>query len=517
MLADSHAHIDFPQFDTDREEIISRSWTAGIRTIVIPGTGAKSSRAACEISEKNPHIWFTVGWHPSEANDYDKEFLLKYLDHPKCVGIGEIGLDFYRDYTPRDLQEKVFRAQLDIALEKKRPVIIHIRDAWDKARIVLDDYRGLRAVLHSFSGGLEELNWALEKGYFIGLGGPVTYDNFKRQDIVEAVPIRNLLLETDCPYLAPQDFRGKRNEPSFVAFTAVKIADIKKISIEKIENETWDNSGRFFGIPMPKSSAFWGAKEFLSQNFLIDDNILTKIASLAEPGKLCIEIGAGHGEMTQFLADNFEYFFGIEPDWDAIPTLKNENPKIVIVPRMAQDVDISGICRYIGNDAIVAGNLPYGDTSPILFHLLEHRNCITKIVVTVQKEFGERLTSHPGTKKYGIPTVLLGLFFDVKHEFDISPESFRPIPRVVSSVLTLTRKQISDTDNIPLAQLKKVVKGAFAHRRKTIYNSLLSSFPGDVLASALQEVNLPKIIRAEDVEKEKFVELSVALEKDYKA
>lgn len=511
MFIDSHAHIDFGQFDSDRDAMISRAWDNGVRTIIIPGVDRQSSLRGLNFAERYPHIWFAAGWHPHDSDTFDMSLLTRLAGHPKCVAIGEIGLDYYRDFSPRDVQEKVFREQIEYTIKKDLPAIIHIRDAWEDAQRIVGDYPRLRGVFHAFSGDAEDLEWAIERGFYIGLGGPVTFNNFKKGDVVGRVPPKRLLTETDCPYLAPQSHRGKRNEPTYIPEILDKLAEFIGLPGVELESHIESNLIELFKIPLPQYSEHPdAAKKSFSQNFLVDRNVAGKIAETAGEGKVCVEIGAGNGELTDFLRPNFKRLYAIEPDWDRIESLKNEVPEAVIIPKKSQDVDIRGIEVYEGCPVSIVGNLPYGETSPILFDLLEYRSSIWRIEVMTQKEFAGRLAANPGSKDYGVPSVLFSALFTIIEEFDISPSCFKPPPSVSSTLLTLIPLEQPFVEDNEFDAFKKVVKAAFAHRRKTVANSLKMELKGIDVKKLLNEANIDPGTRAERIPVHAFAQLARA-------
>ncbi len=513
MFIDSHGHIDFDSFDKDRDAIIARALVAGVRTIIIPAIDGATMAKAAQIAGRYSHIWFAAGWHPSEAESFDRDALMRYIRHPKCVAIGEIGLDFYRDHTSPEVQKSVLREQLEIAWEFGLPTEIHVREAWPEARRIIDDFPEVRCDFHAFSGDEDDLEWLLERGDLAGVGGPVTFKNFKKQHLIEILPLRNLLTETDCPFLTPHPHRGKRNEPSFIPMIARKIAEIKGVDVVEVEHAVEKNTRAFFGVPLafgdldPKMS-----KDSLSQNFLIDKNIAAKIVDLAGSGELCIEIGAGNGELTELLSEKFTRIWAVEPDWSRHKAIHKASPEAMIIPRKAQDVDIESLCAFEDERAVIIGNLPYGDTSPIIFHVLDNRDCIEKGVFMVQKEVAERLCSKSGSKRYGIPSVLFSLFFEIRREFDVSPDCFLPVPNVDSTVISLLPIVDPPADNVDFLLLKKVVKSAFAHRRKTIRNSMRCLFGNLDLEKLLRAAGIDPTIRAERVNAEAYIELVRAIE-----
>jgi len=250
-LTDTHAHLDFPQFDGDREEVIERALAAGVRRIINVGADLASSRRAVALAEAHPPIYAAVGVHPHDAKTLTDEALAELLGlarHPKVVAIGEIGLDFYRDLSPREAQRQAFERQLALARELGLPVIVHDRNAHAEVMDVLRR-RGLRGVLHCFSGDLEMARQAIEMGFYISVAGPATFKNAKRlPEIVRQLPLERLLIETDCPYLAPHPHRGRRNEPAYVRLVAEAVADIKGLPLEEVARVTTANARALFGL-----------------------------------------------------------------------------------------------------------------------------------------------------------------------------------------------------------------------------------------------------------------------------
>ena len=257
FLTDTHTHLDFPHFDGDRERVIERAATAGVRAIVDVGTDQASSQAAVALAEAYPQIYAAVGVHPHDAKTVTKEVLEKLgalASHPKVVAIGEIGLDFYRDLSPRDKQRQAFQQQLALASEIGKPVIIHDRDAHSEVMAILRRWieggHQPAGVLHCFSGDLTMAQEAIELGFYISIAGPVTFKNARSlRELVRQLPVEKLLVETDCPYLTPHPHRGKkRNEPAYVKFVAQEVARVKGLSLEEVARVTSDNAQALFAL-----------------------------------------------------------------------------------------------------------------------------------------------------------------------------------------------------------------------------------------------------------------------------
>lgn len=253
VLIDSHAHIYYRDYTADFDEMLKRAEDAGVAAILVVGTDIESSRESVELAEKHPQLYAAVGIHPHDAgrvtdNCYDVIRTLA-VSSQKVVAIGEIGLDFYRDKSPRDLQEIVFRRFLQIAAELGKPVIIHDRDAHDRVMTILREEKVRKGVLHCFSGDAAMASEASALGFHISIPGTITYHgNQNLRDVVQAVSIDRMLVETDCPYLTPVPHRGKRNEPAYVRLAAEKIAEIKGLTLEDVARITTKNSSDLFGI-----------------------------------------------------------------------------------------------------------------------------------------------------------------------------------------------------------------------------------------------------------------------------
>jgi len=255
MLIDTHAHLDDRAFDADHEATLARAREAGVRAFVNVGFSAARWVTTMALAAAHADIYAVLGIHPHEATDWDADLLRRLrtaLAGPKVVGLGEVGLDFYRDYAPPERQRAAFRAQLALAQELDLPVVIHSRAAEDEVVATLAEIGIRRGVLHSFSGPLATATRALELGLYISLTGPVSYPNGGHQrELARLIPAERLLLETDCPYLAPQARRGKRNEPAFLPFTAAAIAAARGVTTEAIIDTTGRNARDFFGLPEP--------------------------------------------------------------------------------------------------------------------------------------------------------------------------------------------------------------------------------------------------------------------------
>ena len=251
MFIDSHAHIQLSQFNQDREAVLTRAEKADVSNILVIGFDMETSLGAVELAEKHTHIYATVGMHPHDAKDLTPDVLKTFrelAEHPKVIALGEMGLDYYRNLSPRPVQKEAFKQQLDLAEELQMPIVIHNRDAYMDILPILEARQGrVRGVLHCFTGDVELMQRSLAIGFHIGIGGIVTYPSAKDiRAVAREVPEDRLLIETDCPWLAPQFRRGKRNEPAYVRAVAEKIAELRDTSIEAIGKITTENFKNVF-------------------------------------------------------------------------------------------------------------------------------------------------------------------------------------------------------------------------------------------------------------------------------
>lgn len=254
MLFDTHAHLNDKQFARDLPEVIDRAWAAGVTRIATVGYDLPSSVDSVKIAKANSGIYAVVGVHPHDALTVNAGMLDKLrtlAEEPEVVAIGEIGLDFFRDLSPREKQREAFRAQIQIAKALKKPIVIHDRDAHQEVvNILKEENAGENGgILHCFSGSWDLARQCMKLGFHISLAGPVTYPNaHKLLDIAKLTPLDRLLVETDCPYLSPQAFRGKRNEPARVRSVAEKIAELRRVSLEEVAEVTTRNALEVFKI-----------------------------------------------------------------------------------------------------------------------------------------------------------------------------------------------------------------------------------------------------------------------------
>jgi TatD DNase family protein len=254
VFFDSHCHITAEQFDADRAEVIQRAQDAGVTRMLTLATNVTSSRAAIELAERFDGVYAAVGIHPesvAQAADADLKVIRELAAHPKVKAIGEIGLDYYWDKTTAPLQQAFFEKQLELAAELGLPVAIHDRDAHDKILETLLEKQDLKlhGVLHAFSGGLDMAQRAIELGFMLSFGGPVTFKNNQHAPaLIPALPLERILLETDSPYLTPHPYRGKRNEPAHVILVAERIGKLKSLETGQVATQTTINAQTLFNV-----------------------------------------------------------------------------------------------------------------------------------------------------------------------------------------------------------------------------------------------------------------------------
>ena len=253
-LFDTHAHLHFPDFDADRADMLARARQAGVRRMLTIGTELPTSRAAIALAEREPDVWAAVGVHPHDAAEADADVLAdieRLAGEPRVVAVGEIGLDFFRNLSPRDAQERVFRHLVGVARRVGKPVVVHCREAHAEVLAILAEERvgEVGGIMHCFSGDVPVARRCLDLGLVVSLAGPVTYPNARAlPEVARFVPADRLVIETDCPFLPPQGYRGKRNEPAYLALTAARVAELRGEPLEDIAQRTSDTACRLLRL-----------------------------------------------------------------------------------------------------------------------------------------------------------------------------------------------------------------------------------------------------------------------------
>ncbi len=254
MYIDTHAHLFYPNFNGEIDQIIERANTAGVQKIIVPGTDLATSKKAIDLAEQYESVYAAVGVHPHDTKEWKDEFIETLEDfskHPKVVAIGEIGLDYYYDFSPKETQIIAFKSQIELAIKINLPIIVHNRESNDDVMNTIREYKdsNLRAQFHCFAGSAEDAKELIGLGHYISFTGNITFKKAESlREILKQVELDRLLLETDSPFMTPEPYRGKRNEPSNVLLVAEKIAEVHQVSLEKVLEATNNNVLKLFGI-----------------------------------------------------------------------------------------------------------------------------------------------------------------------------------------------------------------------------------------------------------------------------
>jgi len=249
MIIDTHTHLDNEKFIEDVDEVIKRAIENNVKKFVIPAADPADLPRALELADKYEEIYFAVGFHPVEIDKYDEKLITCFINHPKCVAVGEIGLDYHwvKENSQREKQKEYFKKQIELALKFDKPVIVHIREATEDSLKILEEYPESRGVLHCFNAAEQLLK--LQNRFYYGIGGVITFKNAKKLiNVFPKIPKNRVVIETDAPYLTPHPFRGKRNEPMYTVYIRDKIAELWELPTGEVENITTDNAKRLFDI-----------------------------------------------------------------------------------------------------------------------------------------------------------------------------------------------------------------------------------------------------------------------------
>jgi TatD DNase family protein len=256
MYIDTHVHLNAEQYNEDLQDVIDRALEAGVHQMVVIGFDQKTIKRAIELAEEYEFIYAVVGWHPVDAIDCteeDLQWIEELASHPKIVAIGETGLDYHWDKSPKEIQQEVFRKQIQLAQRVKLPLVIHNRDATEDVIRILQEEHAEKTggVMHCFGGSVETAKTCIDMNFMISLGGPVTFKNAKKpKEVATDIPLEWLMIETDAPYLSPHPHRGKRNEPGLVPLVAEEIARLKDIPLEEVARVTTENAKHFYKLPV---------------------------------------------------------------------------------------------------------------------------------------------------------------------------------------------------------------------------------------------------------------------------
>ena len=253
MLFDTHAHLDDRAFDADRAELLAALPQQGLALVMNPGCSLASSRNVDKLTREYDYIYGAVGSHPDVCDEVTEEVLEQYRqlcrENPKIKAIGEIGLDYHYEEIPRDVQQRAFRMQMALAAELNLPVIVHDRDAHGDSMAIVEEFPTVKGVFHCYSGSVEMAQWLVDRGWYIGFTGVLTFKNARKAlEVAEAIPLERIVLETDCPYMAPEPFRGKRNDPGKLYRMAQRLAELRGYDEAEIRAITLENGKRLYGI-----------------------------------------------------------------------------------------------------------------------------------------------------------------------------------------------------------------------------------------------------------------------------
>ena len=252
MLFDTHAHLNDPAFDADREELMAGLADKGVGLVMNAGCSLQSSRDIIQMAEKYPWLYASVGSHPDSADEVNEEVIEAFRElckHEKVKAIGEIGLDYYYEDIPRDIQKQAFRMQMQLATELDMPVIIHEREAHDDGMRIIKEFPKVHGVFHCYSGSAEMARQLVNMGWYIGFTGVLTFKNARKAvETAASIPLDRIVIETDCPFMAPEPYRGKRNDPGYLPRMAEKLAEIRNLPVEEVRRITFENGKRLYRI-----------------------------------------------------------------------------------------------------------------------------------------------------------------------------------------------------------------------------------------------------------------------------
>jgi TatD DNase family protein len=518
-LIDSHCHLEMLD---DARVAVQAARNVGVEHVVSIGIDLPTSRQAVAFARELPGVFATVALHPHEAHTLSDELLAELESlaaEPRVVAVGECGLDFFRDLSPRDAQRRAFSAQIALARRAGLPLVVHVREAGDEAMAQLAaEADGLTVIMHCFSlpQHLDECN---ARGYYASFAGNVTYKNAgDLRDAAARVREDRIMVETDAPFLSPVPNRGKANTPAWVRHTAALVAELRGWSADELADVTTANARRAFALPdeeqpaVAEHGAPTGAAgdrgrpprpkalHRYGQNHLVDRNILRVIIEQAAvtPDDVVLEVGAAGGLLTRPLLEQAGVVHAFEIDARWLPRLRElarERPQLVLHPGDALKADLSALDPP--PTALVA-NLAYNIAIPLVMTSLTALPSVQRWAVMVQKELGDRLFAAPRTKAYAAVSVLTQLACRLEKARPVPPSAFRPQPRVDSSFITFVRRAPAARpvgagptaagstgeagDGAPsaaeYAAVSRLVRIAFGQRRKTLANSLNGAAQG---------------------------------------
>ena len=524
-MVDTHCHLDV--CEPPDEELVAQARAVGVRRLATIGMDGPSIERALAAANRFDDVIAVVGRHPNSAEgfgDADLAEIERAAADPRVRAIGETGLDYFRDHAPHEDQRRAFEAQVDLAQRLGLPLVVHTRAAEEDTFDVLRERaEGLTVIMHCFSTP-DRVEECVERGWLCSFAGNVTYRNATDlQEAARAVPNELLLVETDSPFLAPQPLRGKPNEPANVVTTAEFVADLRGVGYTELERDRGAQRGarlRLVSAPAPRQASLRRMREFgvrpnreLGQNFLIDDNILGVIGRAAEleAGDVVLEVGGGLGVLSEYLAERVGHLHVVEVDRSLQPALDDALAPFANATLHVADAVGLDLGALDPAPVKVVANLPYGVAATVLLKSLEELPHARLWVAMVQREVGERLAAGPGSKTYGVTSVLAQLASEVRVERRVPRTVFHPVPNVESALVVLRR-----TGPWPGAQVAAFVHAAFAHRRKALAGSLALApgAPPDVrerARAALEAMGHPADARAERLAPAELAALALEL------
>ena len=519
-MIDSHTHLD--RGPAPEAELVQSARDAGVRRILTIGIDEGSRRAALKAAETHDEVFAAIGHHPNNATGYDDAItaeLRELAAHPRCLAIGETGLDDYRDYAPRPDQERAFRAHIELARELSKPLVIHTRAAEDDTIATLAEQAdGLEVILHCFSmpGRLEE---CLDRGWWISFAGNVTYP--KAEDLAEAAEQRAARPTAGRDRRAVPHAPAGPQAPQPARLRGPHRPVPRRAARHRLRRARGGRRGQRRAAAglvseLPAQPSLRRMRQFgvrpnreLGQNFLIDSNILDVIGRAAElePADVVLEVGGGLGVLSEYLAERTAHVHVVELDRRLEPALRDAlDPHANATLHLADAVKLD-LAALDPEPTKVVANLPYGVAAGVILRTIEQLPRATTWVAMVQKEVGERFAAKPGTPAYGVPSVLAQLACEVKVVRPIARTVFHPVPNVDSVLVRLTRHGPA-----PEPALRTLVQQGFAHRRKALARSIaLGGGDRDRVRAALEAMGRPADARAETLSPDDWRELHGSL------
>ena len=522
---DTHCHL---QLD-ERDPVSLLDRATEVDWVVVPGVDLESSEQAARLAADHPgRVLATVGLHPHDAGLWPEQGTQLTELAPAASAIGETGLDFYRNLSSRADQIRVFRRHVGLALELGKPIVVHCRDAFAEVIEVIEDTGvGPQTVMHCWTAGPKWTRRYLDLGVMFSFAGPVAFETGDTVRLGAAlVPPDRALVETDTPYLAPPPHRGQPNEPAWVALVGAALAGVWGLEVEEVARVDLGQCGTGVSPPggstEPEDRAMTAQTRSeiagllsrhglspsrrLGQHFLADANITRKIVGVAGvgPGDQVVEIGAGTGTLTRALAASGAHVVAYEIDAGLLPVLDEVTRDLSVELRFLDITDADLAAELSGGQWVMVANLPYNVGTPLVLEALRRVPQIERFVVMVQREVAERLVSGPGSKQYGLPSVVTGIHAVGRLAFTVPAQVFYPPPRVESAVVVLDR--VPEPEGADRAI--EIAAAGFNQRRKMLRGALAGVFADPV--ATLERVGIDPTARAEDLSPADYLALARA-------